>query len=85
MAWRPNIEYEYAAGRHPSDFRQPLLFTQIDLHDLINDFTEPYFLFITQQITTFLSMKNYTENDLPSYRKIRKISTHVPKRNHTIS
>jgi len=36
-------------------------FTQIDLHDIINDSTKPYFFFITQQIATFLSMKIFEQ------------------------
>ena len=44
--------HDYADGRNNSC-------TFFDLSDLINDFVEPYFLFIAQQITPFLSMKKF--------------------------
>jgi hypothetical protein len=63
----------HESGICQTSSRPNFLCTQIDLHDLINDSAEPYFLFIIQQITTFLSMKisGKINSPLPTARQAK--------------
>jgi hypothetical protein len=61
-----NFGFLSACACAPRSRKPPkFLFTQIDLHDIINGSTEPIILFITQQIITFLSMKISGKSRLP--------------------